>query len=88
VQVQNPPVQVPLAPHWLFVEHVPQVPCTHAMPPPHWALAVQLVQVPLMHAYPGGGCGLLNEVVLHWAKLEHGPHVLLTQASPFVHPKG
>ncbi len=83
LHVQKPSVHVPLAPHWLFVEQVPHVPCTHAMPPPHWLFDAQLVQVPLMQANPGGSCGSPKGSVLHWANVEHGPHALLTQTCPF-----
>lgn len=86
MHVQKPSVHTPFAPHCVFVEHVPQVPATHAIAPPHWLLAVQLVHTPLMHAKPLGGCGAPSGWVLQSMKVEHGPQTLLMQACPMGQP--
>jgi len=52
VHVQYPSVHCPVGPHCVFVEQVPHVPPTQAIPPPHWLFAVQAVQTPPMQARP------------------------------------
>jgi hypothetical protein len=88
VQTQNPSVQVPCAPHWPSVEHVPHVPWTQAIPPPHWLLAVQFVQAPSTHANPEGGPNCPYAGALQSAKVAHGLQVPWMHARPFLHPKG
>ena len=54
VQVQKPSLHAPVAPHWLSMTQVPQVPWTHAWPPPHWLFAVHAEHTPPTHARPWG----------------------------------
>ena len=75
----------PDGPHWAFVEHVPQVPPTHAIPPPHWALLEHAAQTPSMQARPLSCPGRPNGWVLQSSNVEQAPHEPLMHAWPDGH---